>query len=46
MVYPVVLGAGDRLFDHSTAKQPTRLLDTRTIGTSLAYLTYEFIREP
>jgi dihydrofolate reductase len=46
MVYPVVLGAGQRLFGDTTDKKPLRLLDTRTVGDGLAYLTYELVREP
>jgi dihydrofolate reductase len=45
MVYPVVLGAGQRLFGDTTDKKPLRLLDTRTVGDGLAYLTYELVRE-
>jgi dihydrofolate reductase len=45
MVFPVVLGAGERLFGETSDKTPLRLLDTRTVGDSLAYLTYERIRE-
>jgi dihydrofolate reductase len=45
MVYPVVLGAGHRLFGDTTDKKPLRLLDTRTVGDGLAYLTYELVRE-
>jgi dihydrofolate reductase len=45
MVYPVVLGAGERLFGDTTDKKPLRLLDTRTVGDGLAYLTYELVRE-
>jgi dihydrofolate reductase len=40
MIYPVVLGAGARLFGETSDKKPMRLLDTRTIGDGLAYLTY------
>jgi dihydrofolate reductase len=36
MVYPVVLGAGERLFGDTTDKKPLRLLDTRTVGAGLA----------
>jgi dihydrofolate reductase len=32
MVYPVVLGAGDRLFGETSAKKPLRLVDTQTSG--------------
>ena len=45
MVFPVVLGAGERLFGETTDKTPMRLLDTRTVGDGLAYLTYEVVRE-
>ena len=45
MVFPVVLGAGERLFGETTDKKPMRLLDTRNVGDSVAYLTYEFVRE-
>jgi dihydrofolate reductase len=42
MVYPVVLGAGERLFGETSDKKPMRLVATRTLDYSLAYLTYEF----
>jgi dihydrofolate reductase len=44
-VYPVVLGAGERLFGETSDKKPIRLLNARTIGDGLAYLTYELVRE-
>jgi dihydrofolate reductase len=44
-VYPVILGAGDRLLPQSPDKRPLRLLDTRTIGTGLTHLTYEVVRQ-
>src|ERR1022692_231743 len=44
MVYPVVLGAGERLFGETKDKIPMRLLDARTVGDDLALLTYEPIR--
>jgi len=40
-VYPVVLGAGERLFGETTDKKPMRLVAVRTIGSGLAYLTYQ-----
>jgi dihydrofolate reductase len=43
-VFPVVLGAGERLFGETREQKPMRLLDTRTIGDGLASLTYELIR--
>ena len=45
MVFPVVLGAGERLFGETSAEKPMRLLDTRTVGDGVAYLTYELVRE-
>jgi dihydrofolate reductase len=41
MVYPVVLGAGERLFGETTDKKPLRLVGTRTVGDGVAILTYE-----
>lgn len=41
MVYPVVLGAGERLFGETSDKLPMRLLDVRSVGSDLARLTYE-----
>ena len=40
VVYPVVLGAGARIFGGTGAAKPVRLVDARTLGTGLAYLTY------
>jgi dihydrofolate reductase len=45
MVYPVVLGAGQRLFGETSDKKSIRLLYTRTVGDGLAYLTYELARD-
>jgi hypothetical protein len=45
VVYPVVLGAGERLFGETREKKPMRLLDTRTIGDGLVFLAYELVRE-
>ena len=44
-VYPVVLGTGERLFGETSGRKPMRLLAARTIGTALAYLTYELVRD-
>jgi dihydrofolate reductase len=44
VVYPVVLGDGERLFGPTSDKKPMRLVDTKTIGDGLAFLTYEFVR--
>jgi dihydrofolate reductase len=45
MVYPVVLGAGERLFGEASDKRSMRLLDARTVGDGLAFLSYEIVRE-
>ncbi len=44
-VYPVVLGAGERLFGETSDKKPLRLVDTKTVGDGLAFLTYQFVRD-
>ncbi len=46
VVYPVVLGAGERLFGETSDKKPMRLVDTKTIGDGLAFLTYKFVSAP
>jgi dihydrofolate reductase len=40
-VFPVVLGAGERLFGETSDLKPLRLVDTRTIGDGLVHLTYD-----
>jgi len=45
MIYPVVLGAGERLFGAPGDTKPMRLVDTRTVGDSLALLTYQPVRD-
>jgi dihydrofolate reductase len=45
VVFPVVLGAGVRLFGETTDQKPMRLVETRAIGGGLVHLTYEFVRE-
>jgi dihydrofolate reductase len=44
MVFPVALGAGERLFGETSDKKPMRLIDTRRVGEGLAYLRYELVR--
>jgi dihydrofolate reductase len=41
MVYPVVLGSGERLFGSAVDKTPLRLAGTRTVGEGLVHLTYD-----
>jgi len=45
VVFPVVLGVGERLFGQTRDKKPMRLVGTKTIGDGLAFLTYQFIRD-
>jgi dihydrofolate reductase len=40
-VFPVVLGAGERLFGETSGKKLMRLVDIRTLDGDTAYLTYE-----
>jgi dihydrofolate reductase len=45
MVYPVVLGEGERLFGETSDKVPLRLLRSQTVGQGLAQLVYEVVRD-
>jgi dihydrofolate reductase len=45
VVFPVVLGAGERLFGETSDKKPMRLVDTRTVGDGLASVTYQLVRD-
>jgi dihydrofolate reductase len=44
MVYPIALGAGERLFGETTEQRPLRLVAARSVD-DLAYLTYEVVRD-
>ena len=44
MIYPIVLGDGERLFGATSDKKPMRLISTRTVDNDLAYLTYQIVR--
>jgi dihydrofolate reductase len=44
-VFPVVLGAGERLFGEIPDKKPMRLVDTRTVEGDVAFLAYERVRD-
>ena len=46
MIYPVVLGAGQRLFGETSDKKPMRLIDTQMVGDDLAFLTYQPVPHP
>jgi dihydrofolate reductase len=40
IVFPVVLGTGERLFGETSDKKRMRLLETRAVGDGLVYLRY------
>ena len=44
-MFPVVLGAGERLFGETSDKEPLRLVDTQTVEGDVVFLTYEVVRE-
>jgi dihydrofolate reductase len=41
MVFPLVLGAGKRLFGETSDKKPLRLVDSKVVGDGVAILVYE-----
>jgi dihydrofolate reductase len=43
-VFPVVVGAGKRLFGETSDQKPLRLAAARTVGDGLVLLTYERVR--
>ena len=42
-VYPVALGAGERLFTETGDRRALRLMSARTIGAGLSFLSYAFV---
>ena len=44
-IFPVVLGAGERLFGETSDKKAMRLIHTRTVEGDVVFLTYEAVRE-
>jgi dihydrofolate reductase len=44
-IFPVALGAGERLFGETSDKKPMRLLGTQTLEGGIAYLTYQSARD-
>jgi dihydrofolate reductase len=44
MVYPFVLGSGERLFPETSDRTAMRLTHTRTVGDGLALVTYDVVR--
>ena len=45
IVFPVLVGGGERLFGATTGTKSLRLLDMRPVGDGLAFVTYELIGE-
>jgi dihydrofolate reductase len=44
-VFPIVLGAGERLFGETSGKKAMRLVDARTLDGDTAFLTYKPIQD-
>jgi len=44
-IFPVVLGAGERLFGETTDKKPMRLLGTQTVEGGVVYVIYQPVRD-
>jgi dihydrofolate reductase len=44
-VFPVVLGAGERLFAETSDTRPMRLLGSEILDGGITYLTYEAVRD-
>jgi len=45
MVFPVVLGAGKRLFGDTDDKKPLRLTDSKVVGDGVAIMVYQPVRD-
>jgi dihydrofolate reductase len=44
-IYPVVLGAGERLFGDTDHSKPMRLVEARTLDHDVSFLIYERVRD-
>jgi dihydrofolate reductase len=44
-LFPVVLGAGERLFGETSDKKAMRLVDAQTVEGDVVFLTYERVRD-
>jgi dihydrofolate reductase len=44
-IFPVVLGAGERLFGRTSDAKPMRLTGTQAIGGGVAFLTYQPVQD-
>jgi len=45
MIYPIVLGEGERLFGATSERKAMRLITTRTVDNDLANLRYQTVRD-
>ena len=45
VIFPVVLGAGERLFGETSDSKPLRLVRVQTLGEGLPLLSYEVVRD-
>jgi dihydrofolate reductase len=43
LIFPILLGAGERVFDQASDKKPMHLVHTRTVGEGLVHVTYEVV---
>ena len=46
MIFPVVLGSGDRMFPETPDKTPLKLADTRTFDSGVVVQSYETAGSP
>jgi dihydrofolate reductase len=44
-IFPVVLGAGERLFGETSDKKAMRVIDSQTVEGDVVFLTYEVVRQ-
>ena len=44
-VFPIAVGAGERLFGETSDSKPMRLVHARTVGDGLVFLTYQPARD-
>lgn len=45
VIFPVLLGSGERLFGATSDQKPLRLVEATTIGNGLPFVTYEVMRD-
>jgi dihydrofolate reductase len=44
-IFPVVLGAGERLFGETSDKKAMRVIDSQTVEGDVVFLTYKVVRQ-